>query len=218
MAQMAFARLLAINCNLYLYHEQQKQRLWKGHDPHNSVGGTLTVVGLGRIGRACARLGAALGMTVHGVRARPEPCEGVRSVVPPERMAEVLAVSDYVIVVTPLTEATRGLFDRAAFDALKPGAILHNMARGHVVDETALVAALETGKLRAASFDVFAEEPLPPESPLWEVENLHITPHVGGMQTGDDYDRRGAAVFLDNLARWQRGEPLVNRCDPGRGY
>jgi phosphoglycerate dehydrogenase-like enzyme len=218
MAQFAFARLFAINCNFFTYHDQQKAHVWAGHDNLNSVGGTLTVVGLGKIGRACARLGAKLGMTVYGVRARPEPCEAVAEVVPPDRLNEVLAKSDYVIVVTPLTAATRGLIGPDQFAAMKPGAILHNMARGHVVDENALMAALNSGHLRAASLDVFSEEPLPASSPLWDTPNLHMTPHIGGMLTHEEYDRLSTQVFLENLDRWRTGEPLDNVCDPVRGY
>jgi phosphoglycerate dehydrogenase-like enzyme len=157
-------------------------------------------------------------MTVYGVRARPAPCEGVTEVLPPERMNEALAKSDYVIVVTPLTDATRGLIGPDEFAAMKPGAILHNMARGQVVDEAAMVAALRSGQLRAASVDVFAQEPLPASSPLWDTPNLHITPHVGGMLTHADYDRLSTQVFLDNLDRWRSGEALDNVCDPERGY
>ena len=178
----------------------------------------MTVVGLGRIGRACARVGVQLGMTVYGVRARPEPMDGVAEVVSPDRMNEVLAKSDYVIVVTPLTDATRGLIGAEAFAALKPGAILHNMARGNVVDEDAMVDALNAGRLRAASVDVFAEEPLPASSPLWDQPNLYITPHIGGMLTYEEYDRRSTQVFLDNLDRWRAGEGIENICSPDRGY
>jgi D-2-hydroxyacid dehydrogenase (NADP+) len=218
MAQFALGRLIAINANFFTYHDQQKEHVWKVHDALNSAGGTLTVVGLGHIGRACARLAKAMGMTVFGVRARPEPCEGVTAVVPPEEMHEVLAQSDYVIVVTPLTEKTRGLIDADAIAAMKPGVILHNMARGHVLDETALMAALKSGHVRAASLDVFAEEPLPANSPLWDMENVYITPHMGGMITWEDYDRRSTEIFLENLQRFIAGEALINTTDPVRGY
>lgn len=218
MAQFAFARLFAINCNFFAYHEQQQRHEWRELDNLNSVGGTLTVVGLGRIGQACARVGVQLGMTVYGVRARPEPMDGVAEVVSPDRMSEVLGKSDYVIVVTPLTDATRGLIGAEAFAALKPGAILHNMARGHVVDEDAMVEALKSGRLRAASVDVFAEEPLPQSSALWDQPNLFITPHIGGMLTYEEYDRLSTQVFLDNLDRWRAGKVLEYICSPERGY
>ncbi len=218
MAQFAMARLIAIACNFFTYHDQQKQHVWEEHDCLRSTGGVLTVIGLGKIGQACARLGRTLGMTVYGVRARPQPCEGVEKVVAPADMHEVLALSDWVIIVTPLTEQTRGLVDAAAFAAMKPGVIIHTVARGHVMDEDALVAALRSGHVRAGSIDVFAEEPLPASSPLWDVPNLHITPHVGGMVTLADYDRLGTELFLDNLDRHLAGQPLLNITDPMRGY
>ena len=218
MAQFAMARLVAMSCNFFTYHDQQKQHLWKVHDALRTAGGVLTVIGLGKIGQACARLGRNMGMTVYGVRARPEPCEGVERVVAPDAMHEVLGLSDWVVIVTPLTEQTRGLVDGAAFAAMKPGVILHNFARGHVMDEDALVAALRSGHVRAASLDVFAEEPLPADSPLWDEPNLFITPHMGGMITFEDYDTRGTELFLDNMARYLAGDPLINVNDPVRGY
>ncbi len=218
MAQFAIGRLIAINCRFFRYHEQQKAHLWQPHDVIRSTGGTLTVVGLGKIGRACARVGRVLSMTVYGVRARPQPLEGVEEVVGPDRLNDVLALSDYVIVVTPLIDATRGLIGASALAAAKPGVIVHDMSRGGVIDEEALIRALRSGHVGAASLDVFHREPLPHDSPLWDMENVHITPHVGGMLTWQDYDRLSTRVFLDNLDRFVRGEPLANRVDPERGY
>ena len=218
MAQFAHARLVAMAVNFFAYHDQQKQHVWKPRDCARSHGGVLTVVGLGQIGRACARLSKAMGMTVNGVRARPAPCEGVDRVVGPADMHAVLGESDWVIIVTPLTAETENLFDAAAFAALKPGAFLVNMARGRVMDEAAMVAALRSGRLAGASIDVFAEEPLPAESPLWDEPGLHITPHAAGFLTYEDYDTRGTELFLDNLDRFLKGEPLININDPVRGY
>ena len=218
MAQFAMARLVAMAGNFFAYHDQQREHVWKVHDNLRSHGGVMTVIGLGKIGEACARLGRAMGLTVHGVRARPQPSPHCDRVVGPDRMHEVLAESDWVIIVTPLTEETRGLVDARAFAAMKPGAMVHNMARGHVMDEAALVAALRSGHVRAASIDVFAEEPLPASSPLWDEPNLHITPHMGGLLTFADYDRLGTELFLDNLDRWIAGKELVNVTDPVRGY
>ena len=132
MAQFAIARLIAMTCHFFRYHEQQKQRIWKPHGALRSTGGTLTVVGLGRIGKACARIAGTLGMTVHGVKARAEAVPGVARVVGPEDINDVLSLSDYVIIVTPLTEATRGLIGREAIAAMKPGVMIHNMSRGGV--------------------------------------------------------------------------------------
>lgn len=218
MAQFAIARLIAMTCHFFRYHDQQKERVWRMHDPLRSTGGTLTVVGLGRIGGACARIARALGMTVFGVRARPDACPGVEKVVGPDDMHEVLSQSDYVIIVTPLTEETRGLIGSDAIASMKPGVLLHNMSRGGVIDETALISALKSGHVRAASLDVFETEPLPPGHPLWGMENVHITPHCGIVLTWDDYVAGAIKVFLDNLERFMRGEALVNVTDPVRGY
>ena len=218
MAQFAVARLIAMTCHFFRYHDQQKERIWRPLDARRSTGGTLTVVGLGRIGQACARVAKAFGMTVHGVRSRPRPVSGVARVVGPEAMNEVLAQSDYVIVVTPLTEATRGLIDSRAIAAMKPGVMIHNMSRGGVVDETALMDALRSGHVHAASLDVTETEPLPADHPLWGMENVHITPHNGLVMTWDDYIRDALDVFLDNFARFLKGEPLINVVDPVRGY
>ncbi len=218
MAQFAIARLIAMTCHFFRYHDQQQERVWRTHDPLHSTGGTLTVVGLGRIGGACARVARAFGMTVFGVRSRPDACPGVEKVVGPDDMHEVLSRSDYVIIVTPLTEETRGLIGSDAIASMKPGVLLHNMSRGGVIDETALISALESGHVRAASLDVFESEPLPPGHPLWGMENVHITPHCGIVLTWDDYIAGAIKVFLDNLERFMRGEALVNVTDPVRGY
>ncbi len=218
MAQFAVARLIAMTCNFFRYHDQQKQRIWKPLDARRSTGGTLTVVGLGRIGQACARVAEAFGMTVHGVRARPRPVPGVSRVVGPDAMDQVLPESDYVIIVTPLTDATRGLIGRKAIAAMKPGVMIHNMSRGGVVDEAALMDALESGHVVGASLDVTETEPLPAEHPLWSMENVHITPHSGIVMTADDYIRAAIDVFLDNFGRYLRGEALDNVVDPARGY
>lgn len=218
MAQFAIARLIAMTCNFFAYHDQQRNREWRMLDAQRSTGGTLTVVGLGRIGQACARIARALGMTVHGVRARPEPCPGVTTVVGPDAMNEILSQSDYVIVVTPLTEQSRGLIGQDAIAAMKPGVLIHNMSRGGVIDESALIDALATGHVGAASLDVFETEPLPDGNPLWGMENVHITPHNGLMMTWDDYIKGATGVFLDNLERYRRGTPLRNVTDPHRGY
>ncbi len=218
MAQFAIARLIAMTCHFFRYHDQQKRRIWKGHDALRSTGGTLTVVGLGRIGKACARIAGALGMTVHGVKARVEAVPGVSRVVGPDDINDVLCLSDYVIIVTPLTEATRGLIGPEAIAAMKPGVMIHNMSRGGVVDETALVEALRSGHVGAASLDVFETEPLPATSVLWEMENVHITPHNGIMMTWGDYIHDAIEVFMANLDRYINGIALKNVVDPSRGY
>ena len=128
----------------------------------------------------------------------------------------MLAKADVLAITLPLTAATRGLIGPAEFDALKPGAILVNVGRGHVVDETAMLTALRDGRLRAATLDVFAEEPLPNDSPLWDLDNVLITPHVAGDTPA--YMRKATQVFVNNYVTWQREGRLRTEVDVTRGY
>jgi D-2-hydroxyacid dehydrogenase (NADP+) len=140
----------------------------------------------------------------------------VEMVFPPDALHECLARSDFVVLAVPATGETGLLMDRAAIAAMKPGAFLVNVARGSVVDEPALAEALAAGRLAGACLDVFAEEPLPPESPLWTFSNVVVTPHMAGAAA--DYEERFTDIFVDNLRRYARGEPLRNLVDLARGY
>jgi phosphoglycerate dehydrogenase-like enzyme len=142
--------------------------------------------------------------------------DGLDTVFGPERLHEALALADAVVLVLPLTERTRNLIDAPALAAMKPGAVLVNMARGGILDEAALAEALAAGGLGGAVLDVFAEEPLPAGSPLWDLDNVIVTPHVASVFAG--WERKAAEVFADNLARRLAGEPLANVIDPSRGY
>ena len=135
---------------------------------------------------------------------------------PLARLDGALAAADALVLACPLTEQTRGLIGAARLGALPPGAILVNVARGAVVDEPALVEALRSGHLRGAALDVFAEEPLPAASPLWDLPNVLVSPH--SASTLADENRRIVDLFLDNLERFLDGRPLRNRFDPARGY
>jgi phosphoglycerate dehydrogenase-like enzyme len=155
-------------------------------------------------------------MRVIGTRRHPEPVAGVAEVLPPSKTRRVLAESDVVIVVLPLTPETEGLLDAEAIAAMKPGAHLVNIARGGIVDEVALAEALREGRLGGAALDVFEQEPLPPTSPLWDTPNLLVTPHVAGLS--HDYLARLGEIFFENIRRLERGEPIVNPVDRDRGY
>jgi phosphoglycerate dehydrogenase-like enzyme len=128
----------------------------------------------------------------------------------------LLAESDVVLIAVPLTPQTRKMFDAAAFAAMKPGAFLVNLARGAVVDEEALLRALEDGRLSGAASDVFNEEPLPLDSPLWDAPNLLISPHIMGLNPR--YAERVAQIFAENLRRYLEGEPLLNIVGKDQGY
>ena len=196
--------------------QKQLEKTWDKKLLVSAAGATLTIVGFGRIGAEVGRLAQGIGLKVIGVRARPQPSEHADEVVGTEQIRDALGQADYVLNVLPLTEVTRNLFDAEMLAAMKPGAYLINTGRGHIVNEEDLAAALTNGHLGGATLDVFATEPLPPESPLWGMENVVITPHTAGDAV--DWEADVTDVFCNNLARWQAGEPLENIVDPSRGY
>jgi phosphoglycerate dehydrogenase-like enzyme len=206
-AQTVALYLLALSRGMQTFADAQRRRAWERHALVDLQGLVLAVVGLGPIGLEVARLGAALGMQVVGVRRRPrgdEPCETW----PLERLDELLPRADAVVLALPLAPETKGLFDAARLARVKAGAWFVNVGRGDLVDEPALVEALRSGRLGGAGLDVFHSEPLPPESPLWSLPNVIVTPHNAGDTPGNLV--RACEIFLDNLGRYARGEPLRN--------
>jgi phosphoglycerate dehydrogenase-like enzyme len=180
---------------------------------------TVGVVGLGGIGREVARRARALGARVVATRRRPLPVSGVEGVellTGPGALGRLLDRSDYVILTLPETGETRGLIGRAELAAMRPEAVLVNVARGGLIDEAALLDALEAGRLRGAALDVFAEEPLPADHPLRRAPHLLITPHTSAYT--HHFWEREEALILDNLRRYLSGDPLVNVVDKGAGY
>lgn len=175
-------------------------------------GATLGIVGLGHIGSEIARRGLAFGMEVIAVDPlRTEAPAGVAALWQPERLPELLARSDFVVIAAPHTPRTEGLFRRQQFRQMKKTAYLINIGRGAIVDLADLTAALEAGELGGAGLDVFQIEPLPAAHPLWKMDNVIITPHVAGCSPR--VAGRHLAVLLDNLGRFERGEPLRNVVD-----
>jgi len=216
MSEFVLGLVLALAKRIPRAVRQQAAREWAMFGVRTLAGRTLGVLGLGAIGHAVARRGKALGMRVVGTRRTPEPLPDVDSVYPPEETGRVLAESDVVVVVLPHTDETRGLLGAEALARMRPRAHLVNVARGGIVDEDALDHALREGRLGAAAFDVFEDEPLPPSSPLWDAPNLLVTPHVAGVSR--DYMARVAELFFDNVRRLERGWPLRNVVDRARGY
>jgi phosphoglycerate dehydrogenase-like enzyme len=178
----------------------------------------MGIVGYGDIGRACAAQARALGMLVQAVRRRPDAGADslAHRIVPPEQRAEVLSASDYVVVAAPLTEETRGLIGAAELRNMKPSAVLINVGRGPVVDEKALIQALQEGWIRGAALDVFEQEPLPADHPFYGLPNVLLSPHCADHTPG--WLDRAMDLFLENMACYLRGEPLRNMVDKKRGY
>jgi len=208
--------VLMWNLHFPRFFQQQRERLWKSMELVSTTDQTLSILGLGSIGRRAAVKAKNLGMRVLGVRAHPgKPPEGVDEVHGVEHLSEIASRSDFLAVTLPLTPKTRGLVDDRVFQSMKRGSVLINLSRGTIVDENALVKALAAGPLRGAVMDVFALEPLPKESELWDLPNLVITPHTGDIQ---GWREKVADLFCENLARRRAGETLKNVVDPERGY
>ena len=218
LAEFVLLGLLHFTLDVPRLRRLQAARRWQRHTSSALAGRRVLVVGLGSVGRAIAQKLAALDLEVWGIRrgeAGASPA-GVARVLPPAALPGALGMVDALVLACPLTEATRRLIGAAELAALRPGAILVNVARGQVVDEPALIEALRSGRLAGAALDVFAEEPLPPDSPLWALENVLISPH--SASTLADENRRIVDLFLANLERFLAGRPLLNRFDPARGY
>lgn len=178
---------------------------------------TIGIIGLGGIGRQLATRAQALGMRVLATKRGPtEAPGGVELRYGPEGLQFILAESDYVALTLPATPETRGLIGAGELACMKPTAVLVNVSRGSIVDEPALIEALRAGRLRGAGLDVFAREPLPPDSPLWDLPNVLVLPHVSAVTPR--YWRRETDLILVNLRRYLTGEPLLNVVDKERGY
>ena len=197
------------------YRAAQREQRWRSDVlPGRLRGKTMTLVGVGDIGREIARVARAVGMHVIGVSRSGERVPAVERVYRPGHLPRALAAADFVVVVVPLTAKTRGLIGEEALAKMRPGAWLLNIGRGAVIDDAALLSALQAQRLAGAILDVFSTEPLPADHPLWRLDNVVITPHVAGPSTSDEI----APVFNDNLARYLRGRPLQHVVDRARGY
>jgi phosphoglycerate dehydrogenase-like enzyme len=194
----------------------QSQRTWARFAGTDLEGRTVVVVGLGRIGRDVARRARAFGMRAIAVKRSPGGSDADRGDIDevhgPEALRALLPGADFLVLVAPHTDETEGMIGAGELAALPRGAAVVNIGRGALVDETALVEALRSGHLGGAYLDVFAEEPLPADSPLWAMPNVLVSPH--SASTSDRENRRITDLFLDNLRRWLDGRPLRNVLDP----
>ena len=214
MAEYALGWCLWVTQRIELFREQQQERRWVEINPVRLARSTLCVVGLGDIGRAVARLARAIGMRVIGVTRSGRPVREAERVYRTSAIRQALAQADFVVLAVPLTPVTHDLIGARELAAMKRSAWLVNIARGAVVDEDALIAALAEKRIGGAVLDVFNREPLPPDHPLWGLENVAITPLISGPSTPAEI----APLFNDNLRRYLSGRPLRHLVDRTRGY
>lgn len=213
--------ILALCRDLFQYREQQRRHIWRDI-PHGLLlcGRNALILGCGDIGASTAEKLRAFGMNVTGIRRSPAPTRGFDRVFGMDMLDELLPEADLLICCLPHTPGTAGLLSESRIALMKRGAVLVNVGRGSLLDEAALVNALKSGRLSGAVLDVFAQEPLPESSPLWDMENVLITPHVSGPSFGHfpEVERRIAGICADNISRFLAGKPLVNVVDRSRGY
>lgn len=195
----------------------QQKREWNYRQSTQMLGQKVAIVGVGNIGRTIARMTKAFGLDVIGVgRSARDGDADFGPIHGQDELNSVLTDADYVVLITPLTADTQNLFNQSRFAAMKPGAMFINIGRGQLVDEAALIAALESGHVACAALDVFREEPLSEENPIWGAPNVIISPHISGDYT--EHLQGIADLFYDNFARYQSGEEMLNVVDKSCGF
>jgi phosphoglycerate dehydrogenase-like enzyme len=216
-AEHALAMMLALSRRMPELIRRQQRREWKSADGDELFESTALVAGLGGIGREIARRCRGLGMRVLATRVHPtNPDPDADRVYPADALHELLPEADWLILAAPATPATRHLIGATELAAMRSSARLINIARGSLMDQPTLVAALQSGALAGAGLDVFETEPLPPESPLWAMPNVIVSPHTSGASPRSL--ERTLHLFLANLRRYLAGEPLENVVDKSEGY
>lgn len=220
-AEHVFAMLLTMTRGIPQATEWKGQKHWGRGEVYRSLreikDSTIGIVGYGAIGRNVAKRAKAFDMEPLAVDARPGPGDdAVAEVWPVARLHEMLGRADVVVIAAPYTRESHHLIDAAAIRAMRPNAYLFAVSRGGIVDEAALAAAMQAGHLTGAGLDVTEQEPLPPESPLWDIPNLILTPHTAGAS--GPKERRCVEVFRENLVRFAAGQELMNLVDKRAGY
>lgn len=216
LAEHAIMLMLMLNRDALRWVRNQAAHRWE-HRPHGELNGlTCGIIGLGHSGQDLALKCQAFHMRVLGIRRTTQPTPNVDEIFTHERLDEFLAASDFVVVTAPRTPETLGMLGEAQFRGMKPTAHYICFSRGGIADDTALLRALQEGWIAGAGLDAHDQEPLPPDSPFWDLPNTIITPHNGA--TTPATRQRGIDIFVDNLRRYQAGEPLYNVIDKAAGY
>lgn len=208
-AEWVLSQMLHFARRLDEFRSQQERREWRLFASDELRGRTVGIVGYGGIGREVARLARAFGMRTLGARrTRVEGDANLDRWLPPEALDELVVAADYLVLCAPLTEETRGLIDAHRLALLRPRTVLINVGRAAIVDQEALVEALRERRIAGAALDVFAEEPLPPESPFWTMPNTIVSPHASGESVATP--RRTTELFIAQLRRYLAGAPLAD--------
>lgn len=216
MSQYVLGIMLSFNLNLRDFALHQKNREWISGSVKPLDNCTVLIIGLGHTGKAVAAQAKKMGMTTLGVRAHPTVTPDVDETLSTDALPELWSRADFIAVCVPLLESTKGLVNDSAFKRMNKSAVLIDISRGGVVNETALLAALDTEAIRGAALDVFTEEPLPSHHRLWSHENVIITPHCSSVYEG--WEIKSIQMFAENLHRYRIGETLLNIVEPTQGY
>ncbi len=219
MAEYTFSVILQVARKTNLLHENQIKSYWDRTVRVSEIQDTtLGVIGIGSIGKGIVDIAKAFHMKVVGMNTDGRPVPNVDQVFKPDEMKELLAISDYIVVIVPLTEKTYHLIDKDAFEGMRESAYIINIARGEVIDELALIDALKTKKIAGAVLDVFSTEPLPENHPFWTLDNCIVTPHLSGRSP--KYMNRALDIFIENLDKYLNKEytRMKNLIDVKKGY
>ena len=221
MADHVFAMILHLAHRMSDFKDDQRAHKWQARNYSNTLvdleGSTIGIMGMGGIGKACARRASGFGMEVHGVDMHPYAAPpGIKEIVGLDRLDDVLKMVDWFVITVPLTHESKGSIDRRRIELMKQGAYLVVISRGGIIDEGALLDALNAGNLAGAGLDVTAEEPLPEDSPLWDTPNLIITPHASAATPSVPSGR--VDLFKENLRRFMSDESLLNICNKVEGF
>jgi phosphoglycerate dehydrogenase-like enzyme len=220
-AEHALALMLALARNLPALVDDQRTRRWGKLETSSALplyDTHLLVVGTGQIGTGVATRAQGFRMTVNGVNRTGQVHPPFENIYPVAQLGTAVASADWIVSACPLTEETTNLFSEKIFASVKPGCVFVNVGRGKTVDESALLSALRDGRVRAAALDVFAQEPLAPDNPLWQLPNVLITPHAAGVIPNTEVTQLGVECLVANLVRYQNGGPLIDPVDKRRGY
>ncbi len=216
MAQYALGAMFHFSLGMPQFRAAQENRSWISGEVESVQGKTVLIIGLGKTGEAVAARSKAIGLNTIGVRAGPKDTPNVDEVYGIDDLSNLWEKADFVVTCVPLLDSTRGIVGLAAFEAMKPEAVIIDVSRGGVIDEAALIRALDSRRIRGAALDVFTVEPLPQDNPLWSYENVIITPHCSSVYKG--WDLKSVSMFSENLKRYRQDEPLTNIVNPLRGY